>query len=175
MTAAIDKGPVASLLSTIWSARHDPAASVFNVDLLPVLVAVLLPWTTSGVSIVGVLWIVALCYIVDVRDFLASLKQPASALALAFVALVLVGVLWSDVSWQDRMHQLSEIGKLLMLPLLIYHFGRSQRGMWVFIGFLASCALLALVSCIVALMASSDTIDPSKGIFVRNYIDQGQE
>ena len=73
------------------------------------------------------------------------------------------------------MHQLSEIGKLLMLPLLIYHFGRSPRGMWVFIGFLASCALLALVSCIVALMSSSDTIDPSKGIFVRNYIDQGQE
>ena len=41
--------------------------------------------------------------------------------------------------------------KLLVLPLLFYHFERSARGMWVFIAFLASCTLLMVVSWIVAI------------------------
>jgi O-antigen ligase len=70
-----------------------------------------------------------------------------------------------------------------VLPLLIYHFGRSQRGMWVFTAFLISCTLLSLVSCLVALdptlsakaYFSRGAFTPTSGIFVRDYIDQGQE
>ena len=55
--------------------------------------------------------------------------------------------------------------------------------MWVFTAFLISCALLSLVSCVVALdpilsaklYFSRGTFIPTSGIFVRNYIDQGQE
>ena len=183
MTETVQKEAGASLLSRIMSARHDAAARIRNVDLLTVLIAVLLPWTTTGVSIGVVLWAIAFAFTVDPRDFLASLRRPASALPLAFVALVLLGMLWSEGPPADRVHQLSQVTKLLVLPLLIYHFGRSPRGMWVFTAFLISCAALSLVSCLVALdpllsaklYFSRGTFIPTSGIFVRNYIDQGQE
>ena len=165
------------------SARRDPAARILNVDLLTGLIAVLLPWTTTGVSVAAVLWAIAFVFTVDPRDLLASLRRPASALPLAFVALVLLGMSWSEGPSPDRVHQLSQVAKLLVLPLLIYHFARSQRGMWVFTAFLISCAVLSLVSCLVALdptlsakaYFSRGAFTPTSGIFVRNYIDQGQE
>jgi O-antigen ligase len=183
MTETVQREADASLLSRIMSARRDPAARLLNVDLLTVLIAVLLPWTTTGVSIGAVLWAIAFAFTVDPRDFLTSLRRPASALPLAFVALALLGLLWSEGPPPDRMNQLSQLAKLLVLPLLIYHFGRSQRGMWVFTAFLISCTLLSLVSCLVALdptlsakaYFSHGAFTPISGIFVRDYIDQGQE
>ena len=64
-----------------------------------------------------------------------------------------------------------------MLPFLFYHFERSARGMWVFIAFLVSCALLMVMSWLV-LMYPGLTLkqgDVERGIFVKNYIDQSQE
>src|SRR5581483_2202344 len=183
MNETVQKEADASLFSRIMSARQDPAARILNVDLLTALIAVLLPWTTTGVSIAVVLWAIAFVFTVDPRDFLASLRRPASALPLAFVVLVLLGMAWSEGPPPDRMHQLSQVGKFLVLPLLIYHFARSQRGMLVFTAFLISCTVLSLVSCLVALdptlsakaYFSRGTFIPTSGIFVRNYIDQGQE
>src|SRR5262249_43169865 len=126
MTETVRKESGASLFSTIWSARHDPAARIHNVDLLAVLIAVLLPWTTTAVSLLAVLWAIAFAFTVERREFLASLMQPASALPIALVALVLLGLLWSDAPSHERMHQLSQVGKLLVLPLLIHHFARSS-------------------------------------------------
>ena len=183
MTEAIQREPGASSLSGILSARHDPAARIRNVDLLTILIAILLPWTTTGVSIVVVLWAIAFAFTIALRDVLDSLRRPASALPVAFVLLVLLGMLWSEGPLPDRMHQLSQIGKLLVLPLLIHHFGRSPRAIAVFTAFLISCAALSLVSCLVALdpllsaklYFSRGVFSPTSGIFVRNYIDQGQE
>jgi hypothetical protein len=183
MTETVQKQAGAFLLSRIMSARQDPAARILNVDLLTGLIAVLLPWTTTGVSIAAVLWVIAFAFTVELNDVLASLRRPASALPVAIVALVLLGMLWSDGSWPDRVNQLSQVGKLLVLPLLIYHFTRSPRGMMVFTAFLISCAVLSLVSCLVALdpllsakpYFSRGPFNPTSGIFVRNYIDQGQE
>ena len=66
-----------------------------------------------------------------------------------------------------------------MLPVLIYHFERSSRGMWVFIAFLVSCTLLMLVSCLVAfdpsLSLKARANRAGRGIFVKNYIAQSQE
>ena len=183
MSDTVQKEANASLLSRIASASRDPAGRLRNVDLLTVLIAVLLPWTTTGVSIGVVLWAIAFAFTVDPRDFLVSLRRPASALPLAFVVLVLLGMLWSEGPPPDRMHQLSQVAKLLVLPLLIYHFARSSRAMAVFTGFLISCAVLSLVSCLVALDPTltaklyfwREASNPTSGIFVRNYIDQGQE
>jgi O-antigen ligase len=183
MTEAIRSESGASLFSAIWSARRDPAARILNVDLLTGLIAILLPWTTTGASIAVALWAIAFVFTVDLRDFAASLKRPASALPLAFVGLVLLGLLWSEGSLQDGVRQLSQVGKLLVLPLLIYHFARSSRGTMVFTAFLISCTLLSVVSCLVALdpllsaklYFSRGPFSPTSGIFVRNYIDQGQE
>jgi O-antigen ligase len=173
----------ASLLSGIWSALRDPAARLRNVDRLAMLIAILLPWSTSGVGIAAVLWLIAFVPTVEPRALWRSLARPASALPLLLVALALLGTLWSDASWHDRSHQLGQVAKFLLLPLLIYHFERSPRGIWVFVAFLASCTLLALASCIAfldpnlsaKLYFSRGPYLPTKGVFVKNYIDQGQE
>ncbi len=177
MTDAIRRRPRASLLSVIWSARHDPAARIFNIDLLTVLIAILLPWSTSGVAIAAVLWFAALIPTIEPRALLRSLLRPISALPIALFALALLGTLWSDASWDARLHAVSPTAKLLVLPLLFYHFQRSPRGLWVFIAFLASCTLLMVVSWAVAfepdLTLRADST--MRGIFVKNYIAQSQE
>ncbi len=177
MTDASRREPGASLLSVIWSARHDPAARILNIDLLAVLIAILLPWSTTGVAIAAVLWFAALIPTIEPRALLRSLMRPISMLPIAIVALALAGTLWSDASWGARLHAVSPTAKLLVLPLLLYHFQRSPRGLWVFIAFLASCTLLMIVSWVVAFEPNL-TLKPeieSRGIFVKNYLDQSQE
>jgi O-antigen ligase len=77
-----------------------------------------------------------------------------------------------------RFYAVAPTAKLLLLPLLFYHFGRSRRGLWVLIAFLASCVALLAVSWLVAyfpgLTLKAKYYD-SPGIFVKNYIDQSQE
>jgi O-antigen ligase len=71
-------------------------------------------------------------------------------------------------------HQAS--AKLLLIPFLLYHFQRTQRGSWSFIAFIASCTLLMICSW-VALFAPHLTFahTVSAGVPVKNYIDQSQE
>jgi len=168
-----------SMISSVLSARQDPAARIRNVDLIAVLVAVLLPWSTSGVSIGMVLWLAALAATLELRPFLHLLKRPICVLPIALVALAAMGTLWSDARWSARTYALSPATKLLVLPFLFYHFERSTRGMWVFIAFLVSCTLLTVASWIVAIDPSLSLKAPGEptghGIFVKNYIDQSQE
>jgi O-antigen ligase len=99
-------------------------------------------------------------------------------LPIALVALALVGTLWSDAAWAARLYAIGPTAKLMMLPLLVYHFQRSTRANWVFLAFLASCSLLMLMSWIVAIEPSltlKPATDRTCGVFVKNYIDQGQE
>ena len=182
MSEAIPKEPGVASLSGIWSALRDPAVRLRNVDRLAALIAILLPWSTTGVGIAVVLWLIAFVPTVEPRALGRSLTRPASALPLLLVALALVGTLWSDGSWHERSHVLGQISKFLVLPLLIYHFQRSPRGVWVFVAFLGSCALLAMMSSIAfldpnlsaKLYFSRGPYFPVKGVFVKNYIDQGQ-
>lgn len=164
-------------LSTILSARHDPAARILNVDLLTILIAIMLPWSTSGVAIAAVLWVVALIPTLELRPFLASLKRPISVFPIALFGLAVVGTLWSDAAWSARLYAVDPTAKFLVLPLLFYHFERSPRGLWVFVAFVASCIVLMAVSWAVALNPDL-TLKPEaagRGIFVKNYIDQSQE
>jgi O-antigen ligase len=176
MSEAVDRKFNVSL-STVLSAWHDPAARILNVDLLTILIAILLPWSTSGVAIAAVLWVIALIPTLELRPFLASLKRPISALPVALFGLAVVGTLWSDAAWSARLYAVGPTLKLLALPLLFYHFERSPRALWVFIAFLASCILLMAVSWVVA-FDPNFTLKPEaagRGIFVKNYIDQSQE
>ena len=54
---------------------------------------------------------------------------------IALFLLAVVGTLWSDAPWAERVHAVSPTAKLLVLPLLFYHFERSERGQWVFVAF----------------------------------------
>jgi O-antigen ligase len=172
-------GSLASMLSSVLSARHDMNARIRNADLIAVLLALLLPWSTSGVGIAVVLWLVAVAAVLEWRPFLRSLRRPISVLPIALVALAALGTLWSDASWSARLHAVSPATKLLVLPFLFYHFERSPRGMWVFVAFLASCTVLMVASWIVAFDPSLTLKRPDEpsghGIFVKNYIAQSQE
>jgi O-antigen ligase len=169
---------IGSMLSVMAAARYDPFARMLNVELIAVLVAALLPWSTSGVGIGVLIWLVALAATLELRPFLRSLQRPICALPIALVALAAVGTLWSEASWGARLYALSPTTKLLFLPFLFYHFERSTRGMWVFGAFLASCTLLTVASIVVidpSLSLKGSGEPTGHGIFVKNYIDQSLE
>lgn len=161
----------------MWRLWRDPAAWITTTDVFIILTALSLPWSTSLVAIFAVAALVTMAPFFDAKAFLQSLKRPVSILPVALFALALVGTLWSDAPWGARLYAVGPTAKLLMLPLLFYHFERSTRGTQVFTAFLASCVLLMAMSWIVAFYPSLSlkTFDPQRGIFVKNYIDQSQE
>ena len=173
---AIAGEPTATMPARRW---RDPATWATAVDVLAVLLALSLPWSTSLVGILGVVIVLAMMPFLDVEAFLRSLRRPISALPIVFFLLALVGTLWSDAAWGARVYAVGPTAKLLVLPFLFYHFERSQRGQWVFVAFLVSCTLLMVMSWIVAFKPglALKVIDDgvSRGIFVKNYIDQSQE
>jgi O-antigen ligase len=167
--------PVGTLL---WKRLQDKSAWMTSADIVAVLLAFALPWSTSLVGIFGVIFVLALLPTIDVSTFIASLKRPIAAAPIALFVLALVGTLWSDARWGLRLYAVAPTAKLLLLPLLFYHFERSERGLWVFKAFLASCAVMVVMSWIVTFfpeltLKARDVA--SRGIFVKNYIDQSQE
>ena len=168
---------VTSSVSPALPLWRDPAAWTKSADIVAILIALSLPWSTSLVGIFGVVLLLTVAPTLDFRLFLHSLKRPVSALPIALFVLALVGTLWSDAPWGARSYALSPTAKLLVLPVLFYHFERSTRGMWVFTAFLVSCVLLMGMSWLV-LWNPALTLkhaDAERGIFVKNYIDQSQE
>jgi O-antigen ligase len=173
----VNAAAATSPASRVPSAWRDPAVRERNVDIVAALIAFSLPWSTSLVGIFAIVWLVTLAPTLDFKLFLQSLKRPVCALPIALFLLALGGTLWSDAPWGARSYALSPVTKLLVLPLLFYHFERSSRGMWVFVAFLVSCVLLMMMSWLV-LMYPGLTLkhgDVERGIFVKNYIDQSQE
>jgi O-antigen ligase len=148
------------------------------VDTLAILLALSLPWSTSLTAIFAFAMLLAMGPFLDVGAFLQLLRRPIAFVPVAFFLLALVGTLWSDAPWGMRLYAVFPTAKLLVLPALFYHFERSERGLWVFISFLFSCALLALTSWIVIVdpaFTLKSKLFATRGIFVKNYIDQSQE
>jgi O-antigen ligase len=148
-------------------------------DIVAVVIALSLPWSTSLTSIFTVIWLIAVAPTIEPAAFLASLKRPICVLPVALFVLAAVGTLWSDAAWGARLYAVIPTTKLLMLPILFYRYERSPRGMWVLTAFLVSCSLLMVMSWIVAfdpaLTLKSSLETRERGIFVKNYIDQSQE
>lgn len=165
-----------SWLSAIWAARYRTPAR------FAALVALLLPWTTTGLTFALVPWLIAFAFI-DLREFPRASLRPVCLLPIALVVLAAAGTHWSDAPWLERIHAIGPVAKLLVIPLLIYQFERWPYGNWVFSAFLASCALLMLYSFAVAidpdlslkLYLSRGPYKVESGVAVRNYIDQSQE
>lgn len=152
------------------------AYPLWPADAFIVLVAATLPWSTSLPAIFICLWAVALAFTIDVKTFQNLMKRPACALPVAFFLLALIGTLWSSAAWETRIYSIGPLAKLLAIPLLIYHFQRSPRSLWVFIAFYISCILLMVLSWIVAIEPQfALKSDASYGVPVKNYIDQSHE
>ncbi|WP_315721163.1 MULTISPECIES: O-antigen ligase family protein [unclassified Bradyrhizobium] len=171
--SALAGHPGPALLARRW---RDPAAWRTTVDVVAILLAASLPWSTSLVSILGVVMLITMVPYLDIERLLKILKQPIALAPIALFVLALVGTLWSDAAWGVRLYAVGPAAKLLVLPALLYHFQRSERGLWVFSAFLASCVLMVVMSTAVAFNpALALKANADRGIFVKNYIDQGQE
>ncbi|MBR0831651.1 O-antigen ligase family protein [Bradyrhizobium manausense] len=169
-----ESAPCASLAAA--PARQGSATLMRAADVLAALIAASLPWSTTVPSIFVGLWLLVVTPIIDWRDYARRLAQPAYALPFAVLLLALLGTLWSDGDWTDRLHAIKPVAKLVLIPPLLYHFSRSERGFTVCAAFLISCALLAVYSWIVLLNpALKLTATASAGVPVKNYIDQSQE
>lgn len=155
---------------------HGPAALIRAADLLAALIAASLPWSTTAPSIFVGLWLLVVTPTIDWRDYARRLTQPAYALPFIVLLLALLGMLWSEGAWSDRLHAIKPVAKLVLIPPLLYHFSRSERGFEVCAAFLASCTLLAMFSWVVLLdPALKLTTTASAGVPVKNYIDQSHE
>ncbi|WP_051334983.1 O-antigen ligase family protein [Bradyrhizobium sp. Ai1a-2] len=148
-------------------------------DVLAVLAVVMLPWSTSGFTILLLLWLLSLVPLIstaDARPLLRVVTRPYCLLPLMMFVLAVVGTLWADAPWQAKLLGVKPLIKLLVIPSLVYHFQRSERGSWIFIGFLSSCTLLMALSWIVLFEPELKlTVTQSAGVPVKNYIDQSQE
>jgi hypothetical protein len=168
--------PPVSLVRRYW---RDQALWTTIADIFAILAAVTLPWSTTVPAIFVSCWLGAVAWVMDWRAYGRLLKLPICYLPFALVGLALVGTHWSDAAWPARLYAVSPTLKLLVLPGLFYHFQRSSRGMWVFVAFLASCALLMVMSWLVVMEPGLSLKTPDepggRGIFVKNYIDQSQE
>jgi O-antigen ligase len=174
----VNAGAIASPANIVLRLWRDPAAWMMAADIFAVLTALALPWSTSLVAIFVLCWLGTAAWILDYKVYFESLKRPICFLPIALFVLAAIGTLWSDASWAARLYAVGPAAKLLVLPGLFYHFERSTRGMWVFIAFLVSCTLLMAVSWSVAFdpgLTLKPEGDASRGIFVKNYIDQSQE
>ena len=93
-----------TMFAGTFSGWRDPAVQIRNADLLAVLVAVLLPWSTSGVAIGIGLWLIALVPTVDGRQLLRLLKDPICIFPIALFVLAIAGTSWSEApAWPARL------------------------------------------------------------------------
>jgi len=127
MLEAARKTPEKSGISAVIASTVGSRGWLLTVDVYPALVAAAIPWSTSAVGIFIFLWLLALIPTVEPPAFLSSLKRPAFWLPLAFVGLALAGTLWAEGPWSIRLQGINPVTKLLVIPLLLYHFERSRR------------------------------------------------
>jgi O-antigen ligase len=149
-------------------------------DWLAVAVAVSLPWSTSATGILVVVWLVALIPTLDVAALRREFRSAAGGLPVLLWLFAALGMLWADVTFAERIFGLGGFHKLLIIPLLLVQFRRSERGHLVLYGFLISCAVLQLASWILYGLWLADpswVIIPNKlrGIPVKDYIAQSSE
>jgi O-antigen ligase len=171
--SSVARDSTVTLQLRLW---RDPAAWAATADICVILIALSLPWSTSLVAIFAAALLVAMAPFLDVKAFLQSLKRPICVLPIVLFALAVIGTLWSNAPWGTRLYAIGPTVKLLVLPVLFYHFERSARGVQVFVAFLVSCTLLMAMSWIVAFYPELALKSGAEyGVPVKNYIAQSQE
>ena len=144
-------------------------------DGLAVAVAVSLPWSTSATSILVVAWLIVLLPTLRLAELGRELTTAAGGLPVLLLLLGMAGMLWADVALVERWKGLDSFLKLLIIPLLFIQFRRSDRGLWVFGGYLAACTALLLVSAFMSVTAGPWWPSPIYGVPVKNEATQSGE
>ncbi len=153
--------------------RFDRSRWVAAIDWLAVGAAGSLPWSTSVTAILVTLWILAVLPTLDAAAVRRELSNPAAYLPVVLWVLAAIGILWAaDVSWHDRIRGLGSFHRLLVIPLLLIHFRRSERGVWVIYGFFAASLALLLVSWVLVLTPDLTWRGKDFGVPTKDYIFQ---
>lgn len=154
----------------------DRARLVCVADGLAIAVAVALPWSTSATGILAVLWVLALIPTLNWGDVRRDLITPAGGLPVLLFVFGVLGMAWAGVPFVERLKGLDSFCKLLAIPLLLVQFRRSERGLWVFGGYLASCIVLLLVSTLVHVVPAFSFIPMQwDGVLLKNAATQSGE
>ena len=143
-------------------------------DYLAVGVAVSLPWPTSASGILIALWLLATLPTLEWAPAKRKIAIFAGGLPVALWLFAAVGMLWADVSWSARLEGLGGYHRLLAIPLLLAQFRRSQRGGYVFYGFLASATCLLAASWATALIPGLAVAGKPPGVPVKDYVLQSE-
>jgi hypothetical protein len=133
-------------------------------DWLVVAVAASLPWSTSVSAILIVAWLVAVVPSLDFTSVRREILSAAGGLPLLLWAIAVVGMLWADVDWSERFGGLRGYHKLLLIPVLLAQFRRSDRAEWAILGFFISAFALLLLSWLTTLTGP---------LWVREQVDIG--
>ncbi len=141
-------------------------------DWLAAGVAVSLPWSTSATGILIVLWLFAALPSLDLAAIKRELFSPAGGLPVVLWALATLGLFWADVSWGERLGGYTPFHRLLVIPLLLAQFRRSEHGMRVLIGFFASVAAVLLLSFLLVLFPGLPWRSSEYGVPAKDYILQ---
>jgi hypothetical protein len=143
-------------------------------DWFAVGVAVSLPWSTSATGILIAVWLIAVLPTLNAASVRRELATAAGGLPVLLWVLAAVGMLWADVTWAERIGGLGKFHRLLVIPLLLAQFRRSEHGIWVIHGYFASMLGLLLMSWVA--VAFPGLLWPGKefGVPVKDYIIQGE-
>jgi hypothetical protein len=133
--------------------RPDRAFFVRLADWLALGVAIALPWSTSVTGICIAAWLIVLLPTLDPAALRRELTSAAGGLPVVLWCLGALGMFWTDVGWQERLAGLDSYHRLLVIPLLLAQFRRSENGIWVVYGFFGSSAMVLIASYALALAA----------------------
>src|SRR5262249_39646398 len=87
----------------------------------------------------------------DLASVRRELESAAGGLPVLLWCLGLLGMLWADVSWTERFQGLGSFHRLLVIPLLLAQFRRSEHGVRVIYGFLISSAIALIATYVLTL------------------------
>jgi O-antigen ligase len=155
--------------------RYNRAFVAPLADWLVAAVAIALPWSTSATGVFIALWLVTALASSDPVALKRELLTPAGGLPVLLWCLGATGMLWADVDWHARFAGLGSFHKLLMIPLLLAQFRRSERGGYVIACFFASSIIVLIVSFLLVFAHMAMRPDKLIGIPVHDDIFQNTE
>jgi len=144
-------------------------------DALAVAVAISLPWSTSATSILVIVWLAVLLPTLRLAELRRELTTAAGGLPVLLLLFGIAGMLWADVALIERWKGLDSFFKLLVIPLLFIQYRRSDRGLWVFGGYLAACMALLVASAFLSITAGPWWPNHIYGVPVKNEATQSGE
>lgn len=157
------------------SVRFDHGLLLRLADWLAICVGVALPWSTTATGICIAAWIMAVVPTVDAASVRRELGTAAGGLPALLWLVGALGMFWADVNWGARLAGLGGFNRLLLIPLLLTHFRRSEHGGWVIYGFLASSVGVLAVSYFLVLAPGLTWRGNVPGVPVHDDIFQGSE